>query len=263
MNYPQIFLESFDVLTLLMATTVFFWLILVASWVVILVFFIITRGKFLKKSQKKVEAVKKLTKKEKNIILERQSRYFLGVVGGALFLSISIGHFVGWYLQESVLIAILSLGLLWILWMLRSMKLPAWIMATPLILAITLAVVITANQGILVYPDRVVYKSVTSDKGSFSREFFATPKMQLIIYCWKNPRRGGYRRVELPRLCGSYLNSPTVARFGVVGDINTRRIDDINAVIISTFNLVCTGSPYIDDNPFFFEVICRKNPTLD
>ncbi|MBP9700435.1 hypothetical protein KBD71_04115 [Candidatus Woesebacteria bacterium] len=263
MVYPQIFLESFDVLTLLLATSVFFWLILIVGVVAILVFFIITRGKFLKKKGQKVIAVKKLTKKEKNLILEKQSRKFFVAVGSGLFLSIGIGHFLGWYLQESIIIAILCLGLIYILWMLRSINLPPWMLASPLILAIILAVVITANQGILVYPDRVVYKSVTSDKGFYSREFLATPKMQLIIYCRKNPRMGGYRRVEQPRLCGSYLNSPTISRFGVVGDINIRRIDEINKAIISTFSLVCTGSSYIDDNPFFFEVVCRRSPSVE
>lgn len=263
MQFPLVFVESIDIVTLLLATSASLWLEILLGAVGFILFVLVTRGKYPKHSKQKAAPPVKLSKKEQRLIEEQRGRRFLFLIVSFFATSLILGHFVGWYLQERVLIALLSLGLLIVVWMLAQFKFPKWVFICLLVMPVVLAVAVTSNQGTWVYPDKVVHKTVLADKGIVETTFVPTDRMQLIIYCYKNKNIGAYRQPRRHRVCGSYLNSPTVTRFGVSGDINIRRIDEVNAAIITTFNLQCTGSYKIDENPEYFEVVCRKSPTLD
>lgn len=262
MNYPQVFVDSVDLLTMLLAISALLWMEILLGAVAFILIVLITRGKFPKKSQKK-EPVVKLSKKEQRAVSKRQGRQFLRLLMIVFGTSLIGGQFLGWYLQERLLIAILTVGLIIVVWMLAQFKFPRWVLIGQVLLAVSLAFLIAGNQGTWIYPQKIVHKSVLANKGIVEKTFVPSDKMQLIIYCTQNLRAGGYRQPRQQRYCGSYLRSPTVSRFGVAGDINLRRIDDINAAIISTFNLQCSGSYKIDENPEFFEVICSTDSTVD
>lgn len=263
MQYPLVFVESVDLLTLLLATSAMLWLEILLGAVGFILFVLVSRGKYPKQSKQKAVPPVKLSRKEQRIIAQQQGRQFLFLIVSFFATSLILGHFLGWYVQESVLIALLSLGLLIVVWMLAQFKFPKLVLICLVVLPVMLAVAVTSNQGTWVYPDKVVHKTVLADKGIVETTFVSTDRMQLIIYCYKNKNIGGYRQPRQYRYCGSYLNAPTVTRFGVSGDLNLRRIDAINAAIITTFNLQCTGSYKIDENPEYFEVVCRTSPTLD